>query len=329
MQLDPEMSPHAKTPFEPPKEGLAHWIQTNHAKLSLPDRWIVSRLQAAIESVDRGFSNFELNESAQALYEFTWHELCDWYIEFSKLPLREGGEARTHCLYTLHYVLETLFRTMHPIMPFVTEELWQSLPWKSAATSSARIEEGRPEIVTIMLQKFPTPVAALKDENAEKELTSLKSVIEGIRNFRGENSLSPKTEIKVQYAFSRESAKLIMDKYRSEICSLGKVGSLELAASGKKALATEALIAVSSLGLELFIDLQGLVDFDEEAKRVQKEIDKVLEDIAFIDNKLGKESFIARAPQELVEKERARKQELTAKLTEIQASLARLKSLSK
>jgi valyl-tRNA synthetase len=97
----------------------------------------------------------------------------------------------------------------------------------------------------------------------------------------------------------------------------------------RKPLATEAVITIAGLGLELWIDLQGLVDFDEEAKRVQKEIDKVLEDIAFIDNKLGKESFIARAPQELVDKERARKTELTAKLTEIQASLVRLQALKK
>jgi valyl-tRNA synthetase len=217
---------------------------------------------------------------------------------------------------------------MHPIMPFVTEELWQSLPWKIAATTTARQKEKRPEIVTIMLQKYPVSVAALKDESAEKELSALKAVIEGIRNFRGENSLSPKTEIKIQHSASRPEAKALIDKYRLEICSLGKVGTFEPAAAGKKASATEALIAISSLGLELFIDLQGLVDFDEEAKRVQKEIDKLLEDIGFIDGKLSKESFIARAPKELVDKERARKAELTAKLSEVQASLARLKTLT-
>jgi isoleucyl-tRNA synthetase len=96
--------------------------------------------------VDAGFAQFELNESAQAIYEFSWHEFCDWYIEFAKIPLREGGEARTQTLVTLHYVLEQVFKLAHPIMPFVTEELWQSLPWKKAANTPARaLDEARRE----------------------------------------------------------------------------------------------------------------------------------------------------------------------------------------
>jgi valyl-tRNA synthetase len=323
-----QLEPTQGGPIEPPKEGLADWIAAHRSELSLPDRWILSRLQHTIESVEHGFAQFELNESAHSVYEFTWQQLCDWYIEFSKLPLREGGRARTQTLYVLHYTLETLFRVMHPMMPFVTEELWQSLPWKKAANTLARLRDGRPPIMTLMFQPFPKPVASLKDEKAEAELEALKSVVEAIRNFRGENSISPKTEIKVKYSCSRKPAEELMLKYAPEIRSLGRIGSLEEEEAGAR-IPTEAVLPVASLGVELRIDLQGLVNFDEEAKRVEKEIAKLREDIAFIDGKLGKASFIERAPAELVAKEKARRQELSAKLEELEAALKRISQLSK
>jgi valyl-tRNA synthetase len=142
-------------PVAPPANGLASWILDNHASLSVSNRWILSRLQAAIRNVESGFAHFELNESAGALYEFIWKELCDWYVEFSKLPLREGGAARTHSLYVLGYVLERTLRLLHPIMPFVTEELWQSLPWKQPGNTPARLAAGKPALTTLMFQRFP------------------------------------------------------------------------------------------------------------------------------------------------------------------------------
>ena len=103
------------------------------------NRWILTRLQHTIRKVEAGLAEFQLNESAQSLYEFTWNEVCDWFIEFSKLPLRAGGKRREESIIVLHHTLETLFRLMPPLMPFVTEELWQSLPWKSVANTNVLV----------------------------------------------------------------------------------------------------------------------------------------------------------------------------------------------
>jgi valyl-tRNA synthetase len=301
-------------PIAEPTGGTAAWIAANPSKLSLSDQWIVSRLQKTIERVETGFKNFELNESAQALYEFAWLELCDWYIEFSKLPLREGGEKRLATLYTLHHVLETLFRTMHPIMPFVTEELWQSLPWTHAANTQGRTRDGKPEIKTLMLQKFPVTQEALKNESAESSLSSLKSIIEAFRNFRGENSLSPKVELKVKYA-SKGSE--ILEKYKTEIATLGRVVLTSGAPGGD-----EAVLIVG--GLELRVNMEGLVNFEEEKKRLDKEIAKVEDDLNHVRGKLEKPSFIDKAPPALIEKERVKEAEYAGKLKDLQSALARV-----
>lgn len=311
----------------PLTEDLGQWVQNHHGELSLPDRWILSRLQSTVDHVNRAFAAFELNEAAHVLYEFAWGEFCDWYIEFSKLPLREGGESRVRTLYTLHYTLETLFKTMHPVMPFVTEELWQSLPWKSAANTPAREAQGKPAITTLMFQGFPKAIEALRDQKAEKDFLALRSVIEAVRNFRGENNISPKTEFSIRFRATRPGAEQLLQKYSQEIRSLAKVAALEDAGI-QGAMATDALIPVTELGLEFRINLQGLVNFEEEAKRVQKEIDKLQADIQFIENKLSKPSFIEKAPAELVAKERKRQEELSSKLTELTEVKKRLSGLS-
>ena len=320
-------------PVAEPEGGTAAWItkqrQNKNGDLSIADRWILSRLQTMIEKVESGFTKFEMNESAQAIYEFAWLELCDWYIEFSKLPLREGGKARLSTLYTLHYVLETLFRTMHPITPFVTEELWQSLPWKSAANTPTRKRDGKPEIMTLMFQAFPSPVSALRDEAAEVGISGQKTVIETIRNFRGENSLSPKTELKIRYrqmgtATAGASGAQVIEEYAVEIRALGRISQIEPVAAGAKASDNEAVMVLSTLGLELWIDMTGLVNFEEEAKRLEKEIAKAQDDIDHVQRKLTQESFIAKAPPALIEKEKKREAEAIAKRTELEAALKRI-----
>ena len=182
LQLEPEQGGKIAEPIE----RLESWLlNRKHALLPL-NRWILSQLQRVIEKVECSLERFELNLAAQALYEFTWHELCDWYIEFSKLPLRRGGEERTETLYTLRFVLEELLRLMHPFMPFVTEELWQSLPWKKLDSTK--------RLSTLMLQSFPKENLAFNDLKAETSLAALKRVIEAIRNFRGENNISSKVD---------------------------------------------------------------------------------------------------------------------------------------
>ena len=230
-----------------PPGGITKWLADHRHELSASNRWVLSRLQALIPRVEMGLAQFELNESANALYEFTWHEFCDWYIEFSKLSLKEGGPSRTQTLYTLHAVLETLFRLMHPFMPFVTEELWQSLPWKREATDLP-FAENRPSpknIQTLMLRKYPSVKPALKDAESERTIAAIQAMIEAIRNFRGENSISPKSEFVLRYKPTTEASDIFLKMYETEIKSLAKVSALERIQEGHASEGPEAVIPLS------------------------------------------------------------------------------------
>lgn len=316
-------------PVAEPNQGVEQWLTEHRSELQAQNRWILSRIQTLTETVEKGLQAFEINLCAQALYEFSWHELCDWYIELAKLPLREGGQARLETLYTLEYVLERLMRVMHPFMPFVTEELWQSLPWTRLAPQPQRKAEGLSMIHTIMLQPFPEKVEAFVDAQAEKTIGSIQEIILSLRNFRGENNISPKTEFAVRYFSEGGRASEFVQKHASLIQTLGKISGLvqiEKAEAHSATSGREAVLLISNPALELRIQLDGLVDLEGESKRLEKEIEKLNEELEFIRNKLSKESFIAKAPAALVEKERAREGELLSKTTDLKASLAKLKT---
>ncbi len=306
-----------------PAGGVAHWLAENHLELQPQNRWIVSRLETTITAVEKGLQNFELNESAMALYEFAWLEFCDWYIELSKISFREGGESAVQSLYTLYYVIDNLLRLLHPFMPFVTETLWQSLPWKKAANTPARAREGKPEIMTLMFQPFPKPgPAVFKDNEAVKMITALKSVVEALRNFRGENGISPKTEFVVKYHAQAANANSFIKLFARDLKTLGRLSDLVRTEDPKQD--NEAIIPLSNPPVELRISLVGLVNTEEESKRLAKEIEKISADIDFVQKKLSQESFIAKAPMALVEKERKRESEMIARRSELDAALARL-----
>ena len=313
-------------PVAEPQGGAEAWLLANHAKLEPQNRWILSRLQTAATRVEKGLSGFELNESAQALYEFTWHEFCDWFIEFSKLPLREGGARRTETLYTLHHVLETVMRLMHPLMPFVTEELWLSLPWKNAANTPARKRDGKPEVLTLMFQTWPDADGRFRDQNAEEEVSRLRAVIEGVRNFRGENNISPKVEFPLRFFAADSASAAFMDRNASIIRGLSRLGAME-SVSRDAVGELDAIIPLSSPAVELRISLAGLVNVDEEAKRIKKEMENVEKDLAHVRNKLSKDTFIAKAPPALVEAEKANEQKSMGRLKELESALARLSKL--
>ncbi len=323
LQFDPN-DPEKAVPE--PEGGAGRWLHLHKIELLPQNRWILSQLQTVIQKVEAGLVSFELNESAQALYEFIWHEFCDWYIEFAKLPLREGGEPRLQTLYTLRHTLEALLRLSHPFMPFVTEELWQSLPWKRNATSVARRKEGRPEICTLMLQTYPEPLPEFVDLEAEHSVSAIRGIIEQIRNFRGENGISPRVEFPVQYVAQSAASDAFIRMQAPDIVALARISSLTRV-EGEPTGGAVAVIPVANPPIELRINLAGLVNVGEETNRLKKEIEKVSADIEFVRNKLGQETFRAKAPPELVAKEKKREQDLVAKRAELEASLGRLGAL--
>ena len=329
LQLEPEQG----GPIQPPPGdihgGTRAWIHQNFKSLAPINRWIISRLQTVADEVQKGLENFELNESAQALYSFTWLEFCDWYIEFSKLQFKKGAEARQESLYTLHYVLETCFALLHPFVPFVTEELWQSLPWIQNANTPARNRQGKPPLQTLMFQAFPQMDKNLIDFHAIETIQSLKAVIEAIRNFRGENNIPPKVEFAVEFSTTQSEVRKFFQDYQADLLGMAKMKALTERKSGGSTSEkdAEAVIPLSSPSVELRIGLKGLVNVDEEYKRLTKEVERTTADLEFIRNKLAKESFISKAPPELVAKERAKEQEYLAKLSELKAAFSRLEKL--
>lgn len=325
LQLEPEQG----GPVAELKDGGDLWLKQNFEAMSPANRWILSRLQTTVEQVEKGFSQFELNESAQALYEFVWLEYCDWYIEFSKVQLKSDAKQRLETLYVMRAVLETVLRLLHPIMPFVTEELWQSLPWKRAVNTLARARDAKPIVMTLMFQKFPRVQQKFKSREAEDTIASLKSIIEAVRNFRGENNISPKTEFVLKYIPSNHVADLFMKTYALDIQTLARVKDLVSVSSAEQSVEImEAVIPLAVPPVELRIALEGLVNVAEETKRLQKEIEKSTADLQHVRGKLTKESFMAKAPPELIEKERVREKEYEAKISELQQAVAKLSRLT-
>ncbi|OFZ20557.1 MAG: valine--tRNA ligase [Bdellovibrionales bacterium GWB1_55_8] len=313
-----------------PVGGAEHWLFEHRAELLAPNRWILSRLQVAIQRVDKGLADFELNDAAQALYDFSWHELCDWYIELSKLPLKEAGPARQQTLITLHYTLETLLRLLHPFMPFLTEELWQTLPWKKPANTRARDRDGKPQIVTLMFQEFPKVQTNLHDSEAERTIDAIRAVVEAIRNFRGENNISPKVSFVVRYTPASPAADAFIRMFANEINALTRISSLDRRSTGASVAddGSEAVIPLTNPPVELRVSLEGLVDHEEERKRLQKEIEKVRSDLEHVQGKLSQEKFLSRAPAELVASERQKEAALKSKLQELTAAAERITTRS-
>ncbi|MFZ9595346.1 MAG: valine--tRNA ligase [Bdellovibrionia bacterium] len=314
-------------PISEPPGGCEAWLLVHFKTLSVVNQWILSEFQKTIDTVEAGLKNFELNTSAQAIYDFTWGEFCDWFIEFSKLSLREGGAKRVETLVTLRFMLGELLKLAHPFMPFVTEELFRTLPWGTPVQTPGREARGLPAIRTLMLQQYPKRNPAFESPEAEKAVSSMKRIVELIRNLRGENHIPPKVEFSVEYKAGSPEAEHWLIQHQTHLQALARVSSFKRGA--EQGAAVQAVILCSEPKLELRVDLQGLVDVEEELRRLTKESQKVEADLQFVQNKLSQQTFISKAPEALVEKERQRARDLLAKKLEIQASLVRFQGLKK
>ena len=278
-------------------------------QLELGDRWILSRLNNTVEAVTANLDVYELGEAARILYEFIWNELCDWYIELIKPRLyeKEGPESKLTAQTVLHHVLIHTMELLHPFMPFLSEEIWQYLPHRGES---------------IMITSWPRVGAEQVDQESEALMEFLMEAIHGIRNMRGEMKIHPGKTVRCVAVAAAEESKLL-HKYSSYIELLANC-ELEIARPGYPK-PKQALSAVVR-GTEIYMPLAGLVDLDKELARLQKEertIDGVLKRVQ---KKLANEQFLAKAPPEVVEKEREKEVELERTKEAIQRRLAALKS---
>ncbi|MCM0607126.1 MAG: valine--tRNA ligase [Xanthomonadaceae bacterium] len=313
-------------PTDEPLGGSEKYLKDNYSKLSIENQWILSRLQNATLEVEKGLENFELNRSSQALHTFTWNELCDWYIEFAKLPLREGSKARKQTLITLHYVLESTLNLLHPFIPFVTEQLWLSLPWKKAQTIPTRARDKKPALETLMFQKFYQSSEAWRNLGVEADIYELKGIIENVRNFRGENNLSPKIEFPLYLKINSQEWLQKIKVLEKQILTLTRCSKIIYDSPDITQEASKS--ALTGCATELYIVLEGLVNKEEELKRITKEFTKAKQDLEFVTNKLSRPDFIAKAPPQLVAKETQKQTELTGQVKDLEAALAKLQKRS-
>lgn len=285
-------------------------------ELSLADKWIISRLQHAEEAVNRAFDTHRFDLASQALYEFMWHEYCDWYLELSKPVLWDENATAAQLMgtrRTLVRVLEAFLRLAHPMMPFLTEEIWQRVAPLAGVMGD-----------TVMLSNYPEAEEAKKDAQAEADVEWLKGVIEGIRNIRGEMNISPSKPLTILFRNGSDQDKARLDANLTFLQTLAKLESVTWLNVGDEApMSATALVG----DMEVLVPMAGLIDKDAEIARLQKEIDKATKDLERIQGKLSNDSFVAKAPPEVVEKERAKCDDLQLAVSKLEEQKVRIESL--
>jgi|TARA_B110000902_G_C14293575_1_gene582163 valyl-tRNA synthetase len=285
-------------------------------ELTQADKWIISRLQKAEQAVADGITNYRFDLASQALYDFIWNEYCDWYLELSKPVLwNDAAPAaiKKGTRRTLIRVLEATLRLAHPLMPFITEEIWQRVAPLAGKTGD-----------TIMLQPYPIADASKMDENAEADVQWLQLIIEGIRNIRGEMNIAPGKKVPVLFKNGSESDKIRLEQNTQLLNSLAKLESVTWLSSDDIAPAAATQLAGE---LEILVPMADLIDKDAELARLTKEIDKLNKELGSIKGKLSNANFVDRAPVAVVAKEQQRLEKRQVALKKLQQQQLTIQAL--
>ena len=275
-------------------------------ELSLADRWILAEYNNTVAAFRQALDNYRFDLAANILYEFTWNQFCDWYLELTKPVFNSGSEAQQRgTRHTLLTVLESLLRLAHPIIPFITEEIWQ----RAKGLVGVKGE-------TIMLQPFPSYNAALEDQTALAEIEWLKEIIVNVRNIRAEKNIAPSKALDLLLRNLSKDEAACLAKNRTLLQNMAKLDSIQLLSKGEAApLSVARLIGAN----ELLVPMAGFIDKTAELARLNKEIERFHGEITRIENKLSNEGFVAKAPPAVIDKERS-------KMTEYQDGLEKLKA---
>ena len=288
-------------------------IGDGDSEFSAADIWIRSRLNAAIGNVHENFANYRLDLAAKAIYEFTWYEFCDWYLELSKpvLQSEDASEAqRRGTRRTLIEVLETLLRVLHPLMPFITEEVWQQVAPRAGV-------EGE----TLMLQSFPEYDADLEAGDAAADTDWVRDFILGIRQIRGEMDISPGKELPVLLQGASDRDRERCTTYANLLQRVGRVESVTILDTGDEPpAAATALIG----DMRLLVPMKGIIDVDAERARLEKQKARVTADLQRSQGKLSNEKFVNNAPADVVTQERARVAEFEKTIARLDEQLEKL-----
>ncbi|USK69393.1 valine--tRNA ligase [Peribacillus asahii] len=277
---------------------------------SVADKWILTRLNETIETVTRLADKYEFGEVGRALYNFIWDDFCDWYIEMAKLPLYGEDEAAKKTTRSiLAYVLDNTMRLLHPFMPFITEEIWQNLPHQGES---------------ITVAAWPTVNSALTDKDAAEEMKLLVEIIRAVRNIRAEVNTPMSKKVNLILKAKDANISAILEKNASYIERFCNPEALTIGVEVEEP--AQAMTAVVT-GVELILPLQGLINIDEEVKRLEKELDKLNKEVERVQKKLGNEGFVKKAPEKVIEEERAKEKDYVEKRDAVIHRINELKQL--
>jgi len=286
---------------------------------ALQDRWIVSRLNRAARDLNAAINAYEFHGAVQTLYHFFWDDFCDWYIELAKADVtaEQDSTGRTEARTRLLTVLEHALRLLHPFMPYITEELWQRLPGEKrlhAAYTGAQ--------PTVMLTAYPEGAANLIDEAAESEMQAIIELISRVRNIRSEMNIKPAERIPVVVASPDETLRRVFSSAREQISRL--VRASEVTVNERLDAPKASARAVLSGGAELAIPLEGLIDFEQERRRLQREQEKLHAEATKLEAQLGNPNFVERAPEERVNEVRERIAAIAQQSSQLQQTVENL-----
>jgi valyl-tRNA synthetase len=278
---------------------------------SIPDKWILARLNQAIVETTRALEEYRYNEGAQVIYHFIWHEFCDWYLELIKAYLYHADETRRAITQkTLAYVLDKALKVLHPFMPFITEEIWQQLPHAGES---------------IMVAEYPRERLELCDEEAAREMERIMGVITGVRNIRGEMGIPPLTLIAIILIAEDEETAARLREHLGFVKDLARVKEARISVQGERPRAAATALAD---GVEVFVPLEGVIeDPRKEQQRLSKELTRLLEDLDLTQGKLANEAFLQKAPPDKVQKEREKLLEFSLLKEKLEQRLAIFREL--
>ncbi len=289
-----------------------HDCSPSDADLSQADRWIISMMQRAELDVAKGFEDYRFDNIAATIYKFVWDEYCDWYLEVAKVQVQHGTEGQQRATRaTLLRVLEVILRLAHPIIPFVTEALWQTVAPLAGKTLDAAGD-------SIMRQPYPIANTALIDTAAEAWMTQLKALVDATRNLRGEMQISPSVRVPLIVEAGDAAGQQQLHSFAQYVQALGKLSEVQIVDALPESPAAVSIVGTTKLMLKVEIDVAA------ERERLAKEIARIDGEIAKVNGKLGNESFVARAPAAVVAQENERLVNFSATIVKLREQFAKL-----
>ncbi|MFO7749969.1 MAG: valine--tRNA ligase [Desulfobacteraceae bacterium] len=285
-----------------------------YANLSLADQWILSRTAATASAVSQGIETYRFNDAASAVYQFVWHEFCDWYLEAVKPALyeKEGMEKKKLARAVLEKVLKSSLVMLHPFMPFVTEEIWNMLPSVEGSVMHADFPGKRDEL------------SQMQNDTVENDMGFLFEIISGIRNIRSEIKIKPSTLLSLVVHTTDPAEQQIIETNRLVVENLARVESLVFSSDNTSTTASAAAVVKNTT---VHVLLEGVIDFDKEETRINKEIEKITKELLSVSKRLNNESFLDKAPEDVVEKVKEQQVDLETKNDKLHLNLARLKEM--